>query len=103
MKKEDTLKMMFDGWRKHGKAHPGRYIDERFDHPPYFLPRNDPVKRAHVRIWSDFVTEKMQKTPGGQLGEFRGRSNLTLASIRFLSFTVTVESSEFGKLLRTYF
>ena len=41
-----------------------RYIDERYDHPPYFLPRNDPAKRAHVRIWSDFVTEKMQKNLG---------------------------------------
>ncbi|CAK9008559.1 Glutathione S-transferase L3 (AtGSTL3) (GST class-lambda member 3) [Durusdinium trenchii] len=41
--------------------HVVQYIDERFDHPPYFLPRNDPVKRAHVRIWSDFVTEKMQR------------------------------------------
>lgn len=41
--------------------HVVQYIDERYDHPPYFLPRNDPAKRAHVRIWSDFVTEKMQK------------------------------------------
>ena len=55
--------------------HVVQYIDERFDHPPYFLPR-EPVKRAHVRIWSDFVTDKickyfyvhwLEKDPAAQL------------------------------------
>mmetsp|Transcript_13066 Transcript_13066/g.24693 ORF Transcript_13066/g.24693 Transcript_13066/m.24693 type:complete len:340 (+) Transcript_13066:37-1056(+) len=41
--------------------HVVQYVDERFDYAPHFLPRNDPLKRAQVRIWSDFVTERMQK------------------------------------------